>query len=468
MLQKSLFYPFSCLTALAVSGNALAVEDAELAAIKTQISQMKAAYEDRIAALEARLAKAEAKTAVTPAVAAPPATNMPARSGPAAFNPEISLILDGKYTNTSRDPETYRIRGFIPNGGEIAPPKRSFSIGETELALSANVDHLFRGEVRVSMAGDESKVSTEEAYLETLALPAGFKLKAGRHLSGIGYLNQQHPHSWDFVDAPLAYKAFYGSRLANDGVQVKWVAPTDLFLELGGEVARGGSFPSSEGNSNGSGLSTVFAHVGGDIGASHAWQAGLSYVSAKAQNREWGGVDALNAETTNQFTGTSRTWGADFVWKWAPEGNATRTNFKFQAEYFQRKERGDLGYDDSKGSNAVGSVNGGYRSNQSGWYAQGVWQFMPQWRLGLRHDALSSGSLRVGLVDNGTISAADLPALAAYAPRRNTAMIDWSPSEFSRVRLQFARDNARGPGLTDNQFFLQYILSLGAHGAHRF
>jgi hypothetical protein len=46
-------------------------------------------------------------------------------------------------------------------------------------------------------------------------------------------------------------------------------------------------------------------------------------------------------------------------------------------------------------------------------------------------------------------------------------MIDWSPSEFSRVRLQFAQDRSR-PGAPDNQWFLQYMMSLGAHGAHSF
>ena len=46
-------------------------------------------------------------------------------------------------------------------------------------------------------------------------------------------------------------------------------------------------------------------------------------------------------------------------------------------------------------------------------------------------------------------------------------MLDYSPSEFSRVRLQFARDRARD-GVTDNQSVLQYQMSLGAHGAHGF
>ena len=46
-------------------------------------------------------------------------------------------------------------------------------------------------------------------------------------------------------------------------------------------------------------------------------------------------------------------------------------------------------------------------------------------------------------------------------------MLDWSGSEFSRVRLQYARDLSR-PGAPDNQVVLQYIMSLGAHGAHKF
>jgi len=46
-------------------------------------------------------------------------------------------------------------------------------------------------------------------------------------------------------------------------------------------------------------------------------------------------------------------------------------------------------------------------------------------------------------------------------------MLDYSPSEFSRLRAQFAKDQSR-QGLKDNQFFVQYIMSLGAHGAHSY
>jgi hypothetical protein len=107
------------------------------------------------------------------------------------------------------------------------------------------------------------------------------------------------------------------------------------------------------------------------------------------------------------------------------------------------------------------------RSAQSGWYAQGVYQFMPRWRVGYRYDRLNPGSAKLGLVDSGALAAADFPILEKYSPTRNTLMFDYSSSHFSRLRLQFANDKSR-PGVTDKQVFLQYIMSLGAHGAHKF
>jgi hypothetical protein len=210
------------------------------------------------------------------------------------------------------------------------------------------VDHLFRANARFALAEDDGAgvVEVEEVNVETLGLSSGLKLKAGRFLSGVGYLNQQHPHEWDFADAPLAYKAFFGYRLQNDGVQLRWVAPTDLFLELGTEVASGQKFPGAERNRNGAGLWTAFAHLGGDIGTSSAWQVGLSHVRTNPRERGFeDGADATGTALAHSFSGRSQTWIADFVYKWAPNGNSSVTNLKVQGEYFQRRETGDLNYD---------------------------------------------------------------------------------------------------------------------------
>ena len=454
--------------------------DADLNALREEIAQMKKAYEQRIKALEKRLDEAEkpvvaasstAEAAASQAQVAREASRQPAAAS--AFNPEISMILSGTYNNTSQDPRQdptgvagreRRIQGLLPSGGELAPDRRNFSIGESELAISANVDPHFRGTFLFSIAPDNS-VSVEEANVQTLGLGNGLNFKAGRFLSGIGYANDQHPHAWDFSNAALPYQAFFGSQLGYDGVQAKWLAPTEMFVEVGVETGRALSFPAGDANGNKNGLTSgsLFAHVGDDVGASGSWRAGASYFTIKPRDRTYEDVDSTTARLiNNSFSGKSNTTVLDFVWKWAPEGNAKDRNFKFQSEWLRRRETGELTYD-----TAAASLTDGFSSTQSGWYAQGVWQFMPAWRVGYRYDQLAAANAAIGLVDKGTLAAADLPILQGYTPKRNTAMMDWSPSEFSRIRLQVARDQTR-PGVNDDQVWLQYIMSLGAHGAHKF
>jgi hypothetical protein len=471
--------------ALAYTGPALA-QDAEFAKIREEIRQMKDAYEKRIQTLEKRLSEAEAKagkaestagkaeTTATKAersaakaeTAASSAAN---RTGENAFNPAVSLILQGTYARTSQDPNRFQITGFAPSGGEVGPPKRSFGLGESELTLSANIDPYFRG-VAIASLAPEGGIEVEEAYFQTLALPQGFTLKGGRFYSGLGYQNEQHQHVWDFQDAPLPYKAFLANQLKQDGVQLKWIAPTDLFIELGAELASGDRFPGSDRNKNGIGSSTLFGHLGGDIGASYAWRAGASYLKMSPNARSYQDTDTLGGGVTNSFTGNARLWVADAVLKWAPNGNARDRNFKLQGEYFRLKQDGSLTYDDTtQALPQFGATFTNYlRTSQSGWYLQGVWQFYPRWRAGYRYDTLRYGTVSNGIVLNGLGPvAADFPVLANHSPTRNTVMLDWSPTEFSRIRLQFASDKSR-LGVTDNQALVQYIYSLGAHGAHRF
>jgi len=398
--------------------------------------------QQRIQQLEKRLQETE--NVAAQASARPASEN--------AFNPAVSVILQGTAARSSLDPNTYRITGFVPPTGEIGPARRGFSLGESELFMTANIDPYFRGQLVASLTPEDT-VEVEEAFFQTLGLGKGFTIKGGRFLSSIGYQNQIHQHAWDFQDAPLAYKAFLGGRLNDDGVQLRWIAPTDLFLELGTELGRGRTFPGTEPNKNGTGLWTAFAHVGGDIGASTAWRTGLSYARTSPQDRAVPDMDALG---TQSFTGRSNLWIADFILKWAPGGNPTVTNFKLQGEYFRRKESGELDFNNV--------AFGDYSSRQSGWYLQGIYQFMPQWRVGYRYDQLSHGTVSNGL----GLTAADSPLLLTdYNPKRNTLMVDWSPTEFSRIRLQLASDKSRF-GMTDNQVLLQYIYSLGAHGAHTF
>ncbi len=122
-----------------------------------------------------------------------------------------------------------------------------------------------------------------------------------------------------------------------------------------------------------------------------------------------------------------------------------------QAEYFWRDQQGDY--------QLPGSGLLPYDVDQTGWYAQAVYQPIPRWRVGGRIDGLASDNAGV-LFDATELAAPDSD------PRRYSIMADWSNSEFSRLRLQLTRDEA---GLVDDtQWGIQYIHSIGAHGAHTF
>ncbi len=437
--------------------------DDDPAALRAELDALKSDYDARVAALEARIVALEAASATAPLAQAVPALPAAAAPGSAsAFNPAISLVLAGSYADTSRDPEDWRIAGFVPNGGEMGPGERSFSLGESEITLAASVDPYFTAQFTAAMTG-EDEIEVEEAYFRTLSLPAGFTAKGGRFFSGFGYLNEVHAHAWDFANQPLVYQAFFGNQRAQDGVQLKWLAPADLFIELGAETGNGDAFPGTRERGNGLNGTTLFGHVGGDLGDTASWRAGASWIDLRADAREYADSDALGNTVINAFSGSSRTWVADAVFKWAPGGNFARRYLKIQGEYMERRESGRLAFD-LESAALVDS----YRSTQSGWYLQGVYQFTPRWRAGLRYDALDSGDPAIGLVTSGSLPGAAFPALRAGDPSRTTVMADLNLSEFSRWRLQYAWDDARDEGKTDRQLSLQYLFGIGAHGAHKY
>lgn len=453
-LRKSIF----AMLLLAFFDTALA-QQGDIQDLRTELEQLRAEYEARITELEQRLAVAEqnarqanarvGQLAAAPA-AAPAAPAPRAQSGgvgDSTFNPAIGVIFEGTAWRYGEDPEDYAIQGF-PLGGEAGPPPEGLAIGETEIDVSANVDDKFTAWLTapIHIEDGEAHVEIEEAWLETLALPGGISARFGRFFSGIGYLNEKHAHAWDFTDQPLPYQALLGNQYLDDGVQLRWIAPTEVYVELGAELLRGGRYPSGGAVDSGIGAKSLFVNLGGDVGTDHSWLAGLSYLDAGSSARASGPED-----DPLLFTGDTELAIAEFVWKWAPDGNWKQKNLVFQTEFLWRSEDGLY--------EIPGLAPLPYDADQSGWYAQAVYQPFPQWRVGARIDGLSAD-------DPGVLFAGTPLAAPDDDPRRYTFMVDWSNSEFSRLRFQYARDEA---GLTDdNQWGLQYILSIGAHGAHSF
>ena len=373
------------------------------------------------------------------------------------FNPDVSLVLDGRYGSYSNTSD-YALPGFML-GGEANRGDKRFHLGHNELSLSAKVDDMFYGKLTTAIAEHEgaTEVELEEAYIETLALDHGLAVKAGRFFSDLGYLNNQHGHVWDFMDVPLVYRALFGNQLIDDGIQMSWIAPTDTYFKLGIESTRGNRFPAGGATNEGNGNQAVFAKFGGDAGVSNAWQFGFSHWSADIEARSAGTHAHGAVSEVPTFTGKSSVNAIDFVWKWSPNGNNRERSLKIQAEYFERDENGSI---EMVGSSPLETST--YQGKQSGVYVQTIYKFMPRWRIGYRYDQLNATNVgsdaavlgEAGLITNG------------HTPKRSTLMLDYSHSEFSRIRFQYAKDDSYSD--SDDLFFVQYIMTLGAHGAHSF
>jgi len=428
----------------------------------SELQRLQKSYETKLQQMEQRLKATEdkadaaqkaAEAAQPPPIAAaqlPQAAPAPGGSAPAsagAFNPAIGAVLQGQATSQSLSPDTYRLPGFAL-GDSAGPLPRGLSINESEINLQANVDQALYGNLTLAFE-PQNTVSVEEGFIQSTSLPYGLTVRGGRFFSGIGYLNEQHAHTWDFADQALPYQAFLNTQYDDDGVQVRWLAPTSHFLEFGGEAFRGDAFPAggTSNHNNGVGAWSAFVHTGDDIGESASYRVGLSYLHTAAKDRVTDDVDGAGVRVSDIFSGTDNTYIADGVFKWAPNGNFVDRYLKLQGEFFLRQEQGAF--------NGVTFSD----ATQTGFYLQGVYQFMPQWRVGLRYDQVQANAL------GPTFAGTTLDNLGA-TPRRYSAMIDYSTSEFGRFRLQYENDHSRPQ--TANEFILQYIVSLGAHGAHQY
>jgi hypothetical protein len=232
----------------------------------------------------------------------------------------------------------------------------------------------------------------------------------------------------------LPYQAFLGNQYGDDGVQLRWVAPTDTFIELGGEVLRGDRYAGGEGR-NGVGAGTLFAHFGGDVGSESSWLAGVSMLHARSE----GGEDGFSGDTTLYI--------ADGTWKWAPQGNFKDGGLTLRAEYFLEQRDGEYFNSDDP------SLDQPWNGDRQGAYVEATWRINRWWELGGRYDWLNSASTG--------------PYAAEHDPSRESIAISWLNSEFSLFRLQYSHDQPN-PDADDNSLTLQYQVSLGAHGAHKF
>ena len=424
-----------------------------------------------------------------------------------AFTPQVGAVLRGMFASHSA--EESHIAGGFELGHESERAPEGFSLGHSELSLTSDVSDALRGAVVVGVGvhGQETEPELEEAYIQTLpgsGLPQEVTLTAGRKLWSFGYLNERHAHEDDFADRPLSYRAFLDGAYNDDGLEVSLALPGALRTEVGGGLFRGDDQPFG-GSDNGRRALSAFARVGGDMGRDSSWGIGVSLLSGRIDEsggghaHDHGEMDAHEDDhdehdheedehdheedehdhedehddhedehddhdhedehdehddhdhdddafssasffSDGLFSGDRDLLGVDVRIAWAPTGNAGQSELILQGEYLLQTDDGLFSLDDHAMP---------FDGSSSGWYAQAVYKFAPEWRIGTRYSRLSPPGA----------------AGAGHDPSALAIMGDWTTDDFGQVRLQYNRESLER-GAEDNQVILQYTVSLGGHAGH--
>ncbi|WP_299209423.1 hypothetical protein [Thermocrinis sp.] len=386
----------------------------------------------------------------------------------------LSLIVDTSFVARNKNDQEFK-RLEIPglyhrhegngHGHGTLNEKRGFNLNYAELYLYAPVDPYFDLYATIPFSEDGSEV--EEAYAVTRGLPFGFQFKVGKFRSSFGRLNAQHPHVWDFANQPLVYKVFLGDDgLKEKGVQLNWLAPTPFYLLFGVEVLQGENEQSfgTEGfkvntKKDGSGtditvgdtkkpnLYVGFVKTSFDVG-NLSVLTGLSFATGHSR------INHLEGDDPHAFAGKTQLYGFDLTAKYFLD---SYRYISFQGEYLYRDQKGTrYGY-----NNAGDLRTAELKKEQGGFYTQLVFKFDKRWRAGFQYSLINKNDVKRNGVKR------NLPDnLPAYY-----AMLEYSPTEFSRIRFQVGQNRAffhDGSRKTVNEVILQFNFAIGAHGAHPF
>ncbi|MFT5236401.1 MAG: hypothetical protein ACI90A_001773, partial [Shewanella sp.] len=147
-----------------------------------------------------------------------------------------------------------------------------------------------------------------------------------------------------------------------------------------------------------------------------------------------------------QYTGEN-TYIADVVYKWAPNGNYKYQHLTLSGEYFKVTDFTPLD----------GHYSAQASDDQLGWYLSGVYQLSPNWSVGLRYGEVDTQEMHGDHFDAQKLQETDVS-------------LAWHHSHFSTVRLQYTHQQGTNfDNITDdNVITLQYVMTMGAHGAHQF
>jgi len=288
-------------------------------------------------------------------------------TAPVAFNPGMTAFIN------------FAARGDSKKVYDQADPSNEISnrpfLRTVEMELLGAVDPYASAVAVISLenqAGKDFGVDAEEAYglIKRIPIledaPLGMKIKIGKYRAPFGVSNKIHMHDLPWTTRPLAvarylgtdHGEFFESGFNPTGMDVNFYVPDPIpqsTLEMNLDVVRAGELTLS----------------GGHGGAQPAYVGHLNF------SRDWSNehliVIGLSAYEEHG-TATTRLYGADFTYKWAPLEERESHSFVAGGEVF-------VGRHVFPDSASVVSDN-----SPVGWYGYLQYQTSYWLYLGLRYD----------------------------------------------------------------------------------
>jgi hypothetical protein len=380
---------------------------------------------------------------------------------------DIALITDMSYvasTTSSDEKSMLEIPGFIHAESEsehahehgMINSQDGFNFNYAELGVSSTVDPYF--DLFSIFHISEDAIEVEEAFFVTKKLPLG--LKVGKFYSNIGRVNTQHHHYWSFTSQPLVYKALFGEHnLLEKGMALSYVLPTDNYFSFGLEMFGGensSSFGNSEIHDEDKGIEIDAPAYPNLMVAYMKNSFDLSDRLTLLDNISVATGRSLSSELSDEVNATSHAY--DLQTTIINVGMVLRYDFSsyshlsIEAEYMHRYQDGTE-YD----YNGTALSSETLTKNQSGYYVMGAYKIDQNYGLALRFDTLNSNEITGQDLDENL--------------NRYTAMIEYNPSEFSKLRLEYIYDQAsylNDSAFNNHKLILQFNHMIGTHKAHTF
>ena len=381
--------------------------------------------------------------------------------------------------------------------------QRGFNLQFAELGVYGQVDPFLSAQAITNLGFNgrtgETIVELEEAFFTTTAIGDRLEIRGGTFYADVGRTNSQHAHFWMWMDQPIINSRLFGiDGLRGPGVRATWLGNSDRysmwsvgihnahgatshsFLQAGeGNHDHGSGHEEDEGGDEHAAFDTTIGGWAatdnrvrnlGDILMTTRWET--SWIGGSDEQRTWLlGLSGAFGPNNTGGDGHTQIYGIDLTMKWTPENNNRGWPYLiWQTEI--------LGRQYSAAEFEVHHIENGIEVEEEiaarrlidwGMYTQLVYGFKPNWAIGVRYEYVNG---RGDSLDNHFE-----PMSASVDPTRDkrsrlSPMLLWTPSHFTRIRLQYNYDHAQHLDAEHNGeshgVWLGIDFMIGRHPAHRF